>query len=87
LHSNAVRVEGGLMGLNYGLNRVRFVSPVKAGSRVRGRSAVVSVDDILAGVQVTWKITVEGENEPKPSIVAEWITRMYTEDPTASGRS
>jgi len=87
LHSNAVRVEGGLMGLNYGLNRVRFVSPVKAGSRVRGRSAVVSVDDILAGIQVTWKITVECENEPKPSIVAEWITRMYTTDPTANMRS
>ena len=87
LHSSAVRVEGGLMGLNYGLNRVRFVSPVKAGSRVRGRTSLVDVDDILAGIQITWKITVECEHEPKPSIVAEWITRMYTTDPMASMRS
>ncbi len=87
LHSDAVRIEGGKMGLNYGLNRVRFVGPVKAGSRVRGRSGVVSVDDILGGIQVTWKITVECENESKPSLVAEWITRMYGETPPLSGRA
>jgi acyl dehydratase len=77
LHSQAVQVEGGKMGLNYGLNRVRFVSPVRSGVRVRGRSAVHAIDDILSGVQVTWKITVETENESKPALVAEWITRVY----------
>ena len=78
LHSQAVQVDGGRkMGLNYGLNRVRFVSPVRAGARIRARSVVQAVDDILGGAQVTWKITIETENEPKPALVAEWITRMY----------
>ena len=77
LHSQSVQVEGGKMGLNYGLNRVRFVSPVRSGVRIRSRSAVQAVDDFLGGAQVTWKITIETENESKPALVAEWITRMY----------
>lgn len=78
LHSAAVNVDGGQkMGINYGLNRVRFVSPVRAGSRVRGHSTVQAVDDFAEGVQVTWKITVELEGSDKPALVAEWITRMY----------
>ncbi len=77
LHSQSVSIEGGKMGLNYGLNRVRFVSPVRAGVRIRSRSSVQAVNDFLGGIQVTWKITVETENEPKPAMVAEWLTRMY----------
>jgi len=78
LHSAAVNVDGGhKMGINYGLNRVRFVNPVRAGSRVRGHSTVQSVDDFAEGVQVTWLVTVELENTEKPALVAEWITRMY----------
>lgn len=78
LHSQAVQIDAGRkMGLNYGLNRVRFVSPVRAGVRIRSRSVVQAVDDILGGAQVTWKITIETENESKPALVAEWITRMY----------
>ncbi len=79
LHSQAVHVGGDhKMGLNYGLNRVRFVSPVLAGSRVRSRSKVQQVDDIQVGVQVTWHLTIEQEGGDKPALVAEWITRIYS---------
>lgn len=78
LYGEAVQVAGERrMGLNYGLNRVRFTNPVRAGSRIRGRVVVKSIEDIAAGVQVTWAITVELENEQKPALVAEWIGRWY----------
>jgi acyl dehydratase len=78
LHNQTVRIEGEKkMGINYGLNRVRFVNPVRAGSRIRSRSAVKAVEDFAGGVQVTWLITVELENSEKPALAAEWITRLY----------
>lgn len=78
LQSQAVRLEGEKkMGLNYGLNRVRFTNPVRAGARIRSRSTVASVDDVPGGVQVTWLVTVDLENEEKPALVAEWIGRIY----------
>ena len=78
LHSQSVEVGGDRkMGINYGLNRVRFTSPVRAGARIRSRSEVKSVDDFPDGVQVTWLITIELENEEKPALVAEWIGRSY----------
>ena len=73
-----VKLEiGGKMGINYGLNRVRFPSAVAAGSRVRGRFSLVTVEEFNGGAQFTWGVTVEVENAPKPSVVAEWITRQY----------
>lgn len=78
LYSEAVQVAGERrMGLNYGLNRVRFTNPVRAGSRIRARVVAKSIEDIAGGVQVTWAITVELENDPKPALVAEWIGRWY----------
>jgi acyl dehydratase len=78
LYGEAVVVAGERrMGLNYGLNRVRFTSPVRAGARIRARVVVKEVDDIATGVQVVWGITVELENEAKPALIAEWITRWY----------
>ncbi len=77
LHRETVRVEGGKMAINYGLNRVRFVSPVKVNSRIRTRSKVAAVDDFTGGVQVTWQINVEVEDSDKPALVAEWIGRLY----------
>ncbi len=65
------------MGINYGLNRVRFVSPVPSGSRVRGRFAPAAVDEVGGALQVTWQITVEREGSDKPCCVAEWIVRYY----------
>ena len=67
----------GKMALNYGLNRVRFVSAVPVGSRVRGRFAPATVESVAGGIQVTWNITVEREGQDKPACVAEWIVRYY----------
>lgn len=65
------------MALNYGSNRVRFVSPVPAGSRVRARFTVLQVQEMPDAIQVTWGIVVEREGGPKPCCVAEWIVRYY----------
>lgn len=65
------------MGINYGLNRVRFVSAVPAGSRIRGRVVLQTLEDFAGGHQFTWQITVEIDGAAKPACVAEWLTRMY----------
>jgi acyl dehydratase len=65
------------MTLNYGLNRVRFVSPVPSGSRIRARIALGSVDDIGGSTQAIWNVTIEREGGEKPCVVAEWIVRYY----------
>jgi acyl dehydratase len=65
------------MGINYGLNRVRFPSAVPAGSRIRARLVLQSVEDITGGQQLVWKITVEREGGDKPCCVAEWLVRYY----------
>ena len=77
LGKRAMSVGGVRMGLNYGLNRVRFVSPVPAGSRIRGRFTLATVEEIKGGVQATWGVTVECEGSEKPSCVAEWLVRYY----------
>jgi acyl dehydratase len=73
----AVEIEGARLGINYGLNRVRFTGPVPAGSRVRARFRLVAAEDIEQGVQTTWNVTVEREGEDRPVLVAEWITRRH----------
>ena len=66
------------MGVNYGLNRVRFTSPVPGGSRVRARFTLAKYEKIEGnGVQVTWNTVVEIEGTDKPALVAEWIGRHY----------
>jgi acyl dehydratase len=65
------------MGINYGLNRVRFTAPVPSGARVRGRFTLAKYEPLEGGVQVTWNTTVEIENAAKPALVAEWIGRHY----------
>ena len=73
----AVAVGGVRMGLNYGLNRVRFVSPVPAGSRVRGRFTLAEAEEIEGGVQAAWKVTVEREGGERPCCVAHWLVRYF----------
>ncbi|MET0624792.1 MAG: MaoC family dehydratase [Pyrinomonadaceae bacterium] len=73
----AVAVGGVRMGLNYGLNRVRFMSPVPAGSRVRGRFTLAEAEEIEGGVQATWKVTVEREGGERPCCVAHWLVRYF----------
>jgi acyl dehydratase len=74
---DAVAIGGLRMTINYGLNRVRFVSPVPAGSRVRARVRLAGLEDAGDSVQATWAITIEREGSDKPSVVAEWLTRYY----------
>jgi acyl dehydratase len=78
LHAQSIKMQGNhKMGINYGLNRVRFPNPVRCGSRIRSHSTVKAVEDFPGGAQVTWLITVELENDEKPALVAEWVTRLY----------
>jgi acyl dehydratase len=66
------------MGINYGLNRVRFTSPVPVGSRVRARFTLQKFEPIEGnGVQVTWSVVVEIDGAAKPALVAEWLGRHY----------
>ena len=65
------------MGVNYGCNRLRFTAPVKSGSRLRTRFGLKACEPIEGGVQMVWDITMECEGEPKPVLVAEWLTRRY----------
>jgi len=65
------------MGINYGLNKVRFMSAVTAGSKVRARAVLQSLEDVRGGQQLTLNITDEREGEEKPCCVAEWLVRYY----------
>ncbi len=71
-------VEGVRMGVNYGLNKVRFMAPVKSGSRVRGRFTLAEVTQRADGAwQSTVNVTVEIEGETKPALAGEWVTLQY----------
>jgi acyl dehydratase len=65
------------MGVNYGLNRVRFTAPVPSGARIRGRFTLAKYEKLDGGVQVTWNVTIEREGGDKPVCVAESIARHY----------
>ena len=78
LMQSAMQMPGVKIGVNYGLNRVRFTAPVRSGSRVRARFTLAKYEPIEEdGVQVTWNAVVEIEGAPKPALVAEWIGRHY----------
>nr|WP_276572395.1 MaoC family dehydratase [Paraburkholderia phenoliruptrix] len=77
LLQRTVRIEQ-RMAVNYGLNRVRFTSPVLVGSQLRALFAVASVAEVdNAGVQVVWNVTVERQGDNRPVCIAEFITRHY----------
>ena len=73
----SIQPTGLRMAINYGLNRVRFVSPVPAGSRIRARITLQAVAPVTDGFQVTWQVTIEREQGAKPACVADWIVRYY----------
>ena len=77
LMANVFEVTGKRMGVNYGLNKVRFPAPLPVDSLVRVRLGVAAVDDLPGGVQVEWLATVERHGGDKPVCVAESITRLY----------
>jgi acyl dehydratase len=71
------RLDGILMGINYGFDKVRFVNPVKVGSKIRASSVLTAAE--LKGpdnLQVVRTVTVEIEGEDKPALVADWVTRL-----------
>ena len=74
-----VRPERGefRMGINYGVNKVRFPAPVPVGSRIRAHLELLEVSEVEGGVQVVTKGTVEREGEEKPVCVAEMVSRQY----------
>lgn len=73
----ALEVGGLRMAVNYGLNRVRFPSPVRSGSRVRARIVLKSVRELSDAVEATYSATIESERSEKPCCVAEWLVRYY----------
>ena len=78
LMASSVQMSDVKMGVNYGLNKVRFPAPVPVGSKLRARIVLLSVEDIAGGAQVVWQVTIEREGGDKPVCVAESITRRYT---------
>jgi len=77
LFPTAVTVEGVRMSINYGCDRVRFVSPVPSGSRIRGRFSLAAVEHARDGIQVTWGVIIEREGLDKPCVVLDWKVRYY----------
>ena len=72
-----VRLDGGRMTVNYGLNRVRFVAPVRVGSRLRNRAVLQALEEGQGYVQLTVLNTIEIEGETKPACTAESLMRVY----------
>ena len=70
-------VDGASMGVNVGLDRVRFPAPVPVGSRVRGRGEVLAAEEAKGGVQVTVRVTVEVEGADKPACIADTVSRFF----------
>ena len=78
LMQNAIQFEqAGRRAINYGLNRVRFPSAVRAGSRIRGRFALAAFKDLGDAIEFVLSVTVECEGSDKPACIAEWVVRHY----------
>jgi len=77
LFETGFTVDDVRMGVNYGLNKVRFPAPVPAGSRLRGHFKLLSYDEIAGGAQLTVEVTMELEGSAKPVCVAESVSRRY----------
>jgi len=78
LMAKAIHMPDVKMGVNYGLNKVRFPSPVPVDSKLRARMTLQAVEDIPGGAQMTWLVTMEREGGDKPVCVAESVSRRYT---------
>lgn len=77
LMNQVYEVKGRKMGVNYGLNKVRFPAPVPVGSRLRVRAVMGSAEEVPGGVQIVWQVTVELEGSEKPACFAEPLVRIY----------
>mgnify|MGYP000730904941 CR=1 FL=1 len=78
LSESAIKIENVRMGVNYGLNKVRFTSPVPVGSKLRGHMKLLSATTIDGnGMQFAWEMTIEREGAEKPACIAESLARYY----------
>ncbi|HEX2539881.1 MAG TPA: MaoC family dehydratase [Caldimonas sp.] len=77
MSASAFHVEGTRMGVNYGLNKVRFPAPVPSGSRLRGRFKLLRYEPLDGGAQLTMEVTMEREGFAKPVCVAESLSRRF----------
>jgi len=77
MSASAFEVRGTRMGVNYGLNKVRFPAPVPSGSRLRGHFKLVAYDPLDGGAQLTVQVTMEREGSDKPVCIAESLARRY----------
>lgn len=75
LMMDTITIADARLTLNYGLNRVRFITPVPAEARVRARFTLAQVEQIPNGVQVVWRISIELPDAPKPAASVEWVVR------------
>lgn len=74
------QLEGTKMGVNYGCNKVRFLSPVRVGSRIRGKATLVAAEEKAPGQYLfTTSMEVEIEGVEKPALIAEWLGMMFTD--------
>jgi acyl dehydratase len=74
----AIQFRSGVrMAVNYGLNRVRFPSPVRAGANIRARIGLLSLEEVSDALHAVFSVTMEIENSDKPCCVAEWVVRYY----------
>lgn len=82
LTHDAIAIHNTKLGVNYGLNKVRFPAPVPVGSRLRGRFKLLAIEKLapqmgFPGAQLTWEVTIEREGSAKPVCVAESVSRRY----------
>ena len=77
MSASALEVRDTRMGVNYGLNKVRFPAPVPSGSRLRGHFKLLSFEPLPGGAQLTFEVTMEREGFDKPVCVAESVGRRY----------
>lgn len=71
-------IDGARVGINYGLNKVRFPAPLPSGSLVRARCTLQRIDPADGGVQATWTVVIERDGAAKPCCVAEWLVRYLS---------
>jgi acyl dehydratase len=76
LSAEVISMQNPRFGLNYGFDRLRFVSPVPVGSQIRGTFAIEDVRRLDDGAQITWRAEVEIRDAPKPALSAVWLTRV-----------
>ena len=70
-------IEGRTMGMNYGFEKIRFISPVPSGSKIRGRFKIADVQRKPGQAVVKYGVTVEIEGKEKPALAAEWMTIAF----------